>query len=201
MPKIYRDEEKADATMEIAPLHVHSGIESPILNTLALRQEQDLISISRTIEIITADVTLPTDTTETDLISVSIPGGTLGVNGGVKATLYIGTINDAISNTITIRVKYGGTTLITRVSTFDDSNENQGYINLFLLAQGAENLQEASIYYDFRATLTAIIINSNVGNSSEDSKQDLDLVVSAQWTTSDAGNVMVMSHAIIETIK
>lgn len=163
------------------------------------------------ISTVVTDVTVTNTTTETDLISVSIPAATLGTANAVRVKIYIsdfdqGTTGDAL----TLRFKYGSTTAITLTvnqSATVDTNF-QGYIEAFLLADGATSAQEASIMInlveavaaDFTKTAIGQRVVGGSGTAAEDSTGALTLAVSAQWESAATENSITMFHAVIEKV-
>lgn len=147
------------------------------------------------------NVTVSNTTTETTLVSVSIPANTLGSANGVRARLVISAARTEGVSTCTIRVKYGSTTLTTTVADLGDVIM-MGYIDVTLIATGATNTQEISTVVDLGTSSANSTLWRDVatGTAAEDSTGALNLVVTAQFSTADAADTMTMSHAVIERI-
>lgn len=160
------------------------------------------IGISK-VSLVTSNVTVADTTTETDLISVTIAGGILGTANGVRARLMISAAGVTGTPTLTLRLKYGATTLATiTLSTL--ISLKPAYIDVLLLATGATNSQEALFsinqFYSSITNVNQLNSQAEVGTSSEDSTTDKTLKVTAQWGTASASNTLTLAHALIEKI-
>src|SRR3990167_1865831 len=83
----------------------------------------------------TTDVTVGGTGTETDLLSVSVTGGTLGTTGVLEGKIFIENLDSVTSpSTITITVKYGATTVATTAVNIVTITDGGGYIEYTLLA-------------------------------------------------------------------
>ena len=161
-------------------------------------------------------VTVSNTTTETDLVSVSIPANTLGTTGAINAYVYISaaawTTGDGA--TLTLRLKYGATTIASAVITKNTSGRALsglgGAIQLNLIANASTSAQIGSI--DCRLIQTrafdtdpsparyAIMGGHDQGTAAEDSTGALTMALSAQWSAADAGYTITMNNAIIEAL-
>ena len=161
--------------------------------------------------IIYTDVTIDAGGTpdEEDLISVTILGGTLGTNGGIRIRLFIDQFyrGSGFANKGKFRLKYGGTTIITGNDiTPTQATDNNGYVDILLLATGATNSQEASMGVsiekeDVIQTNKSAMTQHKIGTASEDSTADKTLVITFQWFSAQgASDYMRMAHGIVETI-
>jgi len=168
--------------------------------------------VTSKISTVVTDVTVGNTTTETDIISVSIPAATLGTDNGVKARIYISDFDQRTDGdaTCTLRFKYGSTTALTLAvlqSSTADSNLH-GYIEVLLVADGATSAQEISasinLAVDSAAEFTNTAINQRImsgdGTAAEDSTGALTFAVSVQWGDAETGNTTTMKHAIIEKV-
>lgn len=152
----------------------------------------------------TSDVTVQNTTTETNLVSVTIPGGTLSTSNGLKVRLNIGTYLRT-SGTFVLRFKYGGTTLIT-TSSLSVANVGVGYIEFYLLAAGTTGSQkgfEVTKFFDVNTSTSTghfTFDNADKGTSSVDSTTDQTLAITIQFSIADVANSITVSNAIITKI-
>lgn len=161
------------------------------------------------VSIVTSDVTVANTTTETNLLSITIPAGTLGTNNAVRVRLHINNFDNAgTGNSITLRVKYGGTTQLTNAGFEVNANQVYGFIDVYIFGDGATNAQEMTALLDFKETLidqnpvaAPNGINDYVGGTGAiDSTVDQTLVVSVEWNLANAANSITMDWAIVEKI-
>lgn len=157
------------------------------------------------IAIVSSAVTVANTTTETNLVSQSIAGGTLSTNNGIRVRLYISNWSNTSSNTLILRFKYGSTTIIT-TGSLGIQNPQVGYIDFILYSTGATNAQKGLSYVDMHVPLTVAtnngydLRNYASGTSAEDSTGALNLVISVEWAAASASNTITMESAIIERI-
>lgn len=124
-------------------------------------------------------------TNETNIFSVSIPGGTLLTGNVIKAetTLEYVTRFTSVSNFI-LRLKYGSTNIATStISLTSSSQKPSGKLSVELFSAGTTSSQEANMFYLFpEATPTSTITwNSRlVGTSAEDSTTAKNLTLSME---------------------
>lgn len=164
------------------------------------------VSTANKISVVTTDVPVSSTSTETTLVSASIAGGVLSTNNAVRAKLYFSNCStDNNSRTLTLRLKYGSTTVATAAITgtvFSWNTVGPVLCEAVLLGAGSASAQEGSINF----TLTGRNASSawsgytddGFGTATEDSTGALNLVITAQWdnTSSD----LTLAHAIIERI-
>lgn len=182
-------------------------------STTFLRGDQSwaVPTASTKITTVLSDVSISSSTTESTLISTSIPGGTLGTSGAVKARLLISAFGLTYSNqTCTIRLKYGATTVATLTLTNSSTTTItglSGVVDVLLLANGATNSQEGSVYASLgNGTITSasidnyFLIRAAAGTAAENSTTALNLVVTAQFSNNSANDNLTMSHAVVEKV-
>lgn len=141
--------------------------------------------------------------TETDLFSTTITGGALGTNKIVRGIAYVTNYesNNAVV-TLTLRLKYGSTTLNTVIldpnATFSG---RRGYIEFLLMADGSVTAQSSMLklnFLDFSLSPEAqavVFQNLTYGTATENSATDLTFRLTGQWSSA-AG-----SHNITTGIK
>jgi hypothetical protein len=121
-------------------------------------------------------------TTETTVLSFSVPGGTLGTDGALRITIQARVVH-VITGTATFRLKYGATTILTiavppGVTVADKSAD----IWFLLCATGATNSQRASGRVDMQDANGAIFSRWNQeGVATEDSTAAKTLALTVQW--------------------
>lgn len=162
---------------------------------------------SHLLEMITTAVSVSNTITETDLLSVSIPANTLGTGNAVRVRMLISNFTTNPTNgEITLRFKYGGTTIVTAADMQDDTGNSKGWIEFILAASGATNTQDGyTIIWAGREdistdTNTAHGFQSDVGTATEDSTGALTIAVSAQHDFANASHTITMEGAIIEVL-
>lgn len=154
-------------------------------------------------------VTVSSGTTPTDLISVSVPGGTLSTNNAVRIRAYlkIQISNSAIPG-MTFALVYGGTTIASIILTSPNSStfNFNGWMDLILMANNATSAQIGSIaavlgnIASLVATNTLMWANAAEGTAAVDStaSQTLELL----FTSGNAsGYSVTLKHATLEIIK
>ncbi len=134
----------------------------------------------------TSDIDLNT-TSETTLISLTVKGGTLGTNHGVIARIFCDLVNDGGgSGTLTLRLKYGATTVATLVYS-TETQDYGGYIDFVLLGNGATNAQRGRIIAELVNQASTANKNSQLhmatGTAIEDSSADKTFSVTAQLSS------------------
>jgi len=127
-------------------------------------------------------VDVKNDATEQTVLTHSVPGGSLGSHGALRVTIQARIIH-LIVGTLTIRLKYGATTMLTitvpeGTSTADKSSD----IWFLLTANSATNAQRASGRVDMQDAANSIRSRWNQeGAATEDSTADKTLAVTVQW--------------------
>ena len=108
-------------------------------------QDGSLIkNISKLLHTETSDVST-SGSTELTVTTFSVPGGTLGTNQAIRVKSYLSIGLSALTFDITVKLKYGGSTLVTE--TFHGGIGNgsafNGFIEGVVIASGATNTQYA----------------------------------------------------------
>jgi hypothetical protein len=122
------------------------------------------------LDVDTGDKTI-TGTGETPLYSITIAGGILGADKMLRFIIFVTT--DPTNESMTIRLKYGGTTLCTAV---DPGAGTFVMINGFLAAKGATNAQRGMLF--LHTTSTTGLMDR--GSSTIDSTASQTLEISGQ---------------------
>ncbi len=167
------------------------------------------VTAVKKLEIITTPVTVTNTSTETNLLSVSIPANTLGTDNGIRFKLNISDYDSGGgADDLTIRVKYGATTVVTRVLSAGNQTNDEGFIEGVLFANGATNSQKGVLNYiiEDKSSTSRISTRSSwsgyvFGTSAEDSTGALNFVISVQWGRAIGIDVITMDSALIEIIE
>jgi hypothetical protein len=150
--------------------------------------------------ILTTPASAINTTNETTLLTKAVAGGTLGTTHAIRGRLAFSQWNVAnTSYTVTIRIKYGGTTLATIVLTFVTvTYGSSGIIDFTLLAVGATNAQvfDATLITAGTATIQAVTATA-AATAAEDSTASKNLVVTGQSSHADGSCGIVLDHALL----
>lgn len=153
--------------------------------------------------------------TEDTLISISIPGNTLGTDGGVRFTAYFSllTIPTSLNVGLTFKIKYGTTTFATINPTgvaTSVSNNTKGVISGLLLANGTTSSQkgfaevrfcEAGSEDDAETAVSGDkIFGFGEGTAAEDSTGALNFVMTIQSTSTSGSQQINREIVLIEKI-
>lgn len=150
---------------------------------------------------------LTNSTSETSLLSVSIPASTLGTNNAIRATLYIGNLNgNSADDAVVIRANYGGSTFgaITIGSIANSTASIAGTIGVTLIANNAQNSQRAMLQSAFVSpTQQPSIFSINKFRAAVpaiDSGAVQTLGITAQWNLTSTDNDLNTNGFIVEKI-
>lgn len=152
----------------------------------------------------TTDVTVDADTSENTILSVSVPGGTLGTNNAVRAKINMYIPQTTIDTTF--RVKYGATTLSTQVLANNNVAAYYGTLRVDLIADAATGAQEAVTTLSGSASAltpagdTSTFFDMATSTASEDSTGALNLVMTAQNAGSGTSGY-VYFEPVVEIIR
>lgn len=144
--------------------------------------------------VFTTPVTIANTVTETTVSTFSLPANILGTNNMVIGTIYLSDldIRGAAGATLTLRLKYGATTLVSLLfAPAGTATNGQAKIEVYLAAVGATNSQKGtmSLYRNPTAASGAwdgAIITP--GTAAEDSTAAKNLIVTAQWSEANSGD-------------
>lgn len=162
----------------------------------------DIVGGGTKLAVVTTPVVI-TNGAETDLIAVTVPGGMLGTNDGVKAKIYVDFDAGAdAAQAVTFRLKYGGTTLATATSAALQKEENgKTFIEALLVGNGSSAAQKGSISMPCNSNVDAnSVVIGDAGSSAEDSTTDLVMKVTWQFTTASGGPTCTMDQAVVEKV-
>jgi hypothetical protein len=149
------------------------------------------------------DVSLSASTAETDLFTVSVPGGTLGTANAIYGRMHINSLA-GVSGTFTFRIKYGAATLntfpITLVSTYET-----GVYEFVLYGDGSTSAQELSDKWlttrefggSMGSALTGTHITTGSATAAIDSTSAQTLKATGQFSVSNGSNAITVSDVVI----
>jgi hypothetical protein len=170
------------------------------------------VSAVQKVAINTTEITLSNNATERTLFTGAIPAGTLSTNNAVRVKVYCSDVDIGSGITLTIKLKYGGSTLATAVNTAGSgsSTNYKGWIEAYLVADGSASAQKGALTYNFTENDHEInaeatvqigkIIATSSGASTEDSTGALNLVLTVQFSNDTVANQMTAEFMIIEKI-
>lgn len=175
----------------------------------------------QTLERVTAALDINTTVTETDVYSYSVAGNAMGTDKGLRLTLFGDYLhNNGAGDTVTWRVKFGGTTIFQDTENFNaeaNANRQPWRLDLNLVNAGATNSQFLNVLYTRdkasqaapttgigNATFNAYIAGGNLfANSTAaaiDTTTSQTLAISAQWSASSANNSLRRRYAVLELV-
>ena len=162
------------------------------------------------ISMVTSNVTVSNDAAETNLLSVSIPGGTLGTGNAIRVKAYISDFNLVGSDSCQFRLKYGSTTVSSLLGTEESGSgiaSATGVIEGIIVGTGATNTQEAVMDVDLRVNeFDGNSVDGDVfrgqtnGSATEDSTGALNLILTVDFGSANASNNITMITATVESI-
>jgi hypothetical protein len=138
-------------------------------------------------------------TTETTIYSEALPVGRINLVGqNVWLRLWGVFTSSAVPPTLTIRIKYGSTTLATLIPALTALLTNQGWkasADLTTRASGSVFAQGDALFRSAAAVLdNAFAANTAAGAPTTTGTVTLN--VTAQWGTATAGNVLTLTNAL-----
>ncbi len=152
--------------------------------------------VNRVLDRDVAVATVASTTDETTVYTYTVPGGTLSTNKKLRLSVLADHLNnDGAARNLTVKVKYGTTTLFsTGAMSITNSATRRGILlSLDLAAFASESAQVAggSLVWTADATGVATTVATSLyyghhNNSTEDSSGDLALAVTVQHGTSSA---------------
>jgi hypothetical protein len=117
-------------------------------------------------DVTTTDVVSTAD--ETTVYSFSVPGGTLGTNRALRLKLIGDWLNTPGTNSLTVRTKFGGTTLFsTAITVGANASRHALFYELMLSAHNATNAQVATLHYFEGGATTAGAPPTILGNAGQ----------------------------------
>lgn len=151
-------------------------------------------------------VTVTNTTSETDLISYAVAGGTLSTNKAIKLRMAMSAGWTTNGSSLTVRVKYGATTLATFIYDPTAATTQTGYMIIegMIIGAGATNAQESNFTAFSNGMTDPATLANNVrletATAAEDSTASKNLVVSVQWQNSSTDLTTSLLHYLIEKL-
>lgn len=157
---------------------------------------------------VTTDVTITNSNTETTVASYSVPANTFGASGGVRVKAYISDLDALTTETFTVKLKYGASTVNTINFTVGGSNISNfnGYIDFTLLNTGSTSSQNGAYFAtlgnspSIATTSQGMTSYCGQGTSSIDSTSTQTLSLTFQWSTQSASESVTFSLVTIEKL-
>jgi hypothetical protein len=145
-------------------------------------------------------VTVTNTATETTIYSYSLAGGTLGTNKVIRGLLS-GTYqnNSGGTRTVTVRVKYGATTILQKASAAIATNAGTGsfQIDFNLYAQGSASVQQAWMACSFESGANVSVNFDDRGVAAINSAANQTLTVTVQFSAATATQTLVRRHCLL----
>ncbi len=140
-------------------------------------------------------------TTETTIYSEALPSGILNNAGrNLRIRLWGIFTSSLVPPTLTIRIKYGSTTLITLTPVLTASLTNQGWqaeADLTTRSSGSVFAQALALFRSAAAVLDNAFA-SNTAAGAPTTSGGVTLNITAQWGTATTGNVLTLTNALPE---
>lgn len=150
-------------------------------------------------------VSVTDTTTETQLYQLSIAAGVLGTANVIRVKMNITDFDIASGNpSVTIRLKYGATTLIAAAMGGVAITDSKGWMEFKLFANASTSAQqgdyEAFATPDGSVTTGIITTRREQGTATEDSTGALNLTITAQWSGTSTGSITT-DNVLVELIQ
>lgn len=169
-----------------------------------------ITNITRLLNTVTTDVTYSSSTAENTLLSYSVPANTLSTSNVIRVTMHVAGLGVTGTNTWTLRLKYGATTIVTKVFTNVNTNNTfVGKMEFLLAGAGTTSSQNGSYalnlgfanYVGSSGLQATMVTESAQGTSSEDSTASKTLAVTSQHSYSSANDNITVSIITTEVLR
>lgn len=146
---------------------------------------------------------------ESSIISVTIPGSTLGTNNAVRATVYIDTFQFGTAGSVLLSANYGGTvtgSVMLAAGAAGGGNTTKGKLEYIVFANSSVNAQSTNFLVNIArdqrdiGIVSSIMNGFAIGTSSVDSSADRKLGITARFSTTDGDNRVGFRGYTIEKI-
>lgn len=146
---------------------------------------------------------------ETSIMSVSIPGSTLGINNAVRATLNVHNYRFAGTASILLKANFGSNTVASILYRGVDNGGNglHGKIEYTLLGNGTANRQRGNVFMQLGTTDALVNVNSvlgisymQVGSASIASSGDATMGMTIKNSVADGNDQLLIDSMIVEKI-
>ena len=171
----------------------------------------DVVSGNK-INVSTSSVSITNTTTETSLYTVSVPANTLGSDNAIRAVIHVDTFDMKGSESLLLRIKYGGTTFGS-ASIANTSGSNMagltGTIEAMVLGNGATNSQKGTVKIHCEEDESGFsnanaheycFGSSPLGTASVDSTNSADLDITLKWNSASTLNKIICNAFVMYKI-
>lgn len=153
-------------------------------------------------------VSVTNTTTETALISATVPGGTLGVDDGIRIISYCENLSNTGGHTLTVRLKYGATTVGSIAIDPAGTVALYGKIEAGIIGNGTTNSQQGFLLVTFSDdTTTASAAEefiwakpASAMTATEDSTLALTLQLTVEWSSASSSDTIDSMLSTMERI-
>lgn len=140
--------------------------------------------------------TVKNTATETEIFSTTIAGGTFGAHSGVRVKQAMSPTATADNVTLTFKVKLGGTTVATFVTSFWSGGPYDVVMELFLRGKGDASHQCGHLLLSGSGSGGLWFDDANVNTAT-----DKALSITAQWSAANNGNDLLVGQATAELVR
>lgn len=175
------------------------------------------------VDVNTTEVTITNGntTTETTLFTTTVNSGTLSTNNAIRGKVFISGMGLATGgDTLTFRIKFGGSTLITMTATQPPNNFSgyDGVLEFYIAGDGATNVQKVysnfiglnpvddanNDFFEENGGATVQIdkfLMTKFGTGAVDTTSNQTLAVTAQYSATSGSNDLVAEFWVVEAIR
>lgn len=158
------------------------------------------LTYSKSLDTSVSTATISNSAVETTLYTYSVAGGTLSTNKILRVVVSGTYLNNSAANrTVTIRLKYGATTMIAVATGNIATNANTGTFTytFLLMAHGSTAVQQAYLVGVHETGASAKVVITDGGVAAIDSTATQSLVVTAQLSASTATQTLTKRFATV----
>jgi hypothetical protein len=149
---------------------------------------------------------------ETTLFVKGIPAGLLGTRNVLRARVYFSALGiSSAAEALTLKVKYGSTTLNTLTISGSQAVSVPGYLDVDILANNSVSAQIGTCQLTTTATGKEVaadasvgiskVLGSTNGTATENSATTLDLTITGQYGGTNASNDLTVLYGYVEVIR
>jgi len=188
----------ASSSVTSTELGYVSGVTSSIQTQLDAKLATTATTYAKILNHTTTPVTVGDTVTETSIYSFSVTGGSLSTNRRIGVKLFGKWSGDG-SHTLTIRAKYGATTICSLAYTNSGGTPSDDPFNIQfdLTGSGATGTQNGFLQAQAYAAFEVIDSSgqqASFGTATEDSTADKTLNITVQWSVADNSDTYTMIY-------
>lgn len=157
--------------------------------------------VTRLLFTTSTDIVIDNTSTETDILSFSIPADALGTDNMLKYKIYYSSAARNGGGNDVVKLKYGATTLVTNTNFLHPTGSNGGYIEGYLFNTGTSGAQVGRLFAEDINNSNSPIIQTGSGTATEDSTGALDFKITFQFTNANASNNITIEDSSLELVK